>query len=225
MVRSAVHTYIRWTTGDPLQWESSTRACVTEPLSRCIHHDSAGSCPRCFLSRAVASRRLFFFLKRDEDANTASDRARKFQREASDLRRKLEVTTTTSSNSKGTGGGASRASKSGGENTVRFSGLAEGEGGEGREGDRFDQVQEEVELKKEVGWLRRELEEQRDACAVAKGEADELNAMFEEVSVCCKVFVAGQRTLLSPSALREKGSRGEGAFLGHARRDRRARRA
>eukprot|EP00752_Nemacystus_decipiens_P001540 g1508.t1 len=127
---------------------------------------------------------------RDEDANAAVDRARTFQREASDLRRKLETITATSSSAFIKHSRAPAAASAIGrhdEKTVRFSDEAMGTGGERRgssdkgSADQQQQQKERQELEKEVGRLRRELQEQRDACAMAEAEGDELQATVEKL--------------------------------------------
>lgn len=70
---------------------------------------------------------------------------------------------------------------------MRFSDEAIGTGG-GRRGSNErggaaqQQQQEREELEREVGWLRRELQEQREACVVAEAQGDELQATVEEAS-------------------------------------------
>lgn len=146
--------------------------------------------------------------QRDEDANAAVDRARTFQRETSDLRRKLETVTATSCTSCANHGRAAKATAVIGrsdEKTVHFSDEAVGTGG-GRRGSndrggadqqQQQQQQEREELEREVGRLRRELQEQREACAVAEAEGDELQATVEEAScMCCATYVAGAASIL-----------------------------
>ncbi|CAN0452595.1 unnamed protein product, partial [Ectocarpus sp. 12 AP-2014] len=116
---------------------------------------------------------------RDADANAAANRARKYQREADDLRRRLDTS----------GGNVRRASKGGGgggggrdgENPTRSSALR-GEQGHGREhGVRFDddvqsrQHQQHIELSKNMERLQQETREQREATAAARTEANGLH--------------------------------------------------
>lgn len=68
---------------------------------------------------------------------------------------------------------------------MRFSAVAGGgvgRDGGGGGGHRVDQQQQQQEeLKREVERLRQELQEQREACVVAKAKGDELQAAVEEV--------------------------------------------
>lgn len=147
-------------------------------------------------SAAVAAALVFLGVysrrTRDEDANAAVDRARTFQREASDLRRKLEtIAATTTSNTFANLARASKPAAAKGrseEKTVRFSDEAVGTGGGRRGNDArggFDQQlqqQQREELEREVARLGRELQEQREAFSAAEAQGDELQATVEEAS-------------------------------------------
>lgn len=128
---------------------------------------------------------------RDEDANAAVDRARTFQREANDLRRKLETIASTTSTTFATHARATKATAATGrsDKTVRFSDEAIGNVDErrgsnerGGASQQQQQQQEREELEREVGRLRRELQEKREACAEAEADGDELQATVEEAS-------------------------------------------
>ncbi|CBN79994.1 hypothetical protein Esi_0022_0083 [Ectocarpus siliculosus] len=119
----------------------------------------------------------------DADANAAANRARKYQREADDLRRRLETS----------GGNVSRASKGGsgggrvGENQTSSSPLG-GEQGHGRElgirfvdDDRARQHQQHVELSKDVERLEQKLREQREATTAARTEANGLHETLKQL--------------------------------------------
>lgn len=100
---------------------------------------------------------------RDAEAKTGIERARKFQREASDLRRKLS----------GVGGSGVRAGGRAGEKA----------NAEGREGNDV--------LKRKMSQLMRELEQERKACALARADADVLRVSLEvgriTANFCAKV--------------------------------------
>ncbi|CAM9540601.1 unnamed protein product [Pylaiella littoralis] len=126
---------------------------------------------------------------RDADANAAVDRARKFQREASDLRRRLETSSSIVGNNSSRGVTPAGGGR-GEENTMRSSAVAGGgvgrgggggSGGGGGGGDYVDQQQQQRGLKSEVERLKLELQGQREACVAATSEGDELKATVREV--------------------------------------------
>lgn len=126
---------------------------------------------------------------RDADANAAVDRARKFQREASDLRRRLETSSSIVGNNSSRGVTPAGGGR-GEENTMRSSAVAGGgvgrgggggSGGGGGGGDYVDQQQQQRGLKSEVERLKLELQGQREACVAVTSEGDELKAAVREV--------------------------------------------
>lgn len=96
---------------------------------------------------------LSYGFPRDADAKAAADRARKFQREADDLRRKVELHTNR---------------PDGAACSWRADGKAFPGGGEGSD-----------LLGREVSRLKKELQGQREACATAKAEESRLRAALE----------------------------------------------
>lgn len=103
------------------------------------------------------------------------ERARKLQREASDLRRKIGSNNSRAAAGAGSGGSLVRCRGK--------EGLPNGGAGAVSSGDGRDV------LRKETSRLKRELHEQREACAVARAEGDKLQAALEVCGgFCVRVY-------------------------------------